>query len=171
MRILKISDVFFPRVNGVSTSIETFRRDLVAQGHEVVLVAPAYSRASAEPCETANPSIRRVPARAVPRDPEDRIMAWGGLRRALAELAPRKFDVVHIHTPFLAHYAGLGFAREQGTPVVATYHTLFEEYLHHYVPLLPRQITGGLARRFSRSQCNQLDAVIAPSSVVPTRCC
>src|ERR1700675_4769616 len=166
MRILKISDVFFPRVNGVSTSIDTFRRDLETLGHEVLLVAPAYSRASADPRESPDPSIVRVPARAVPRDPEDRIMSWSGLRRALAELAPRRFDVVHIHTPFLAHYAGLGFAREQGTPVVATYHTLFEEYLHHYVPLLPRKVTGGLARRFSRSQCNQLDAVIAPSQAM-----
>ncbi len=116
MRILKISDVFFPRVNGVSTSIETFRRDLTALGHEVVLVAPAYSPAAAE---AADPSLRRVPARAVPRDPEDRIMSLGGLRRTLADL--------------------------------------------HYVPLLPRKITGGMARRFSRSQCNQVDAVIAPS--------
>jgi 1,2-diacylglycerol 3-alpha-glucosyltransferase len=163
MRILKISDVFFPRVNGVSTSIDTFRRDLAALGHEVVLVAPSYSGASGNLDETADPSIHRVPARAVPRDPEDRIMSFGGLRRALAALTRRRFDVVHVHTPFLAHYAGLRFAREQGTPVVATYHTLFEEYLHHYVPLLSRKITGGLARRFSRSQCNQLDAVIAPS--------
>ena len=166
MRILKISDVFFPRVNGVSTSIDTFRRDLTALGHEVVLVAPSYSRGWADSRETADPSIHRVPARAVPRDPEDRIMSFGGLRRALAALTRRKFDVVHIHTPFLAHYAGLRFAREQGTPVVATYHTLFEEYLHHYVPLLSRKITGGLARRFSRSQCNRLDAVIAPSQAM-----
>ncbi|HXA36447.1 MAG TPA: glycosyltransferase [Steroidobacteraceae bacterium] len=166
MRVLKISDVFFPRVNGVSTSIETFRRDLVELGHEVVLVAPRYSPAAADPSETANPSIHRVPARAVPRDPEDRIMSWSGLRRALAELAQGKFDVVHIHTPFLAHYAGLMFARKQDTPVVATYHTLFEEYLHHYVPLLPREICRGLARRFSRSQCNQMDALIAPSQAM-----
>jgi len=166
MRILKVSDVFFPRVNGVSTSIDTFRRDLAALGHEVVLVAPSYSKGSAEPRETADPSIHRVPARAVPRDPEDRIMSFGGLRQALAALTQRKFDVVHIHTPFLAHYAGLRFAREQGAPVVATYHTLFEEYLHHYVPLLSRRITGALARRFSRSQCNQLDAVIAPSQAM-----
>src|ERR1700691_2871784 len=172
MRILKISDVFFPRVNGVSTSIETFRRDLVGLGHEVVLVAPAYSADSADPREALNPSVRRVPSRAVPRDPEDRIMSFGGLRRALAELAQNessarpKFDVVHIHTPFLAHYAGLKFARNQDTPVVATYHTLFEEYLHHYVPLLPRAITGAVARRFSRSQCNHMDAVIAPSQAM-----
>jgi 1,2-diacylglycerol 3-alpha-glucosyltransferase len=165
MRILKISDVFFPRVNGVSTSIETFRRDLVALGHEVVLVAPEYAPAAAGH-PAADTSILRVPSRAVPRDPEDRIMSRSGLRRALAALAAGRFDVVHIHTPFLAHYAGLKFARAHRTPVVATYHTLFEEYLHHYVPLLPRMITGAMARRFSRSQCNQMDAVIAPSQAM-----
>lgn len=166
MRILKISDVYFPRVNGVSTSIETFRRDLTALGHDVVLVAPAYGETVPQARASADPSIRRVPARAVPRDPEDRIMSFGGLRRALAELASSRFDVVHIHTPFLAHYAGLRFAKTQRVPVVATYHTLFEEYLHHYVPLLPRVLGRGLARRFSRSQCNQLDAVIAPSQAM-----
>jgi 1,2-diacylglycerol 3-alpha-glucosyltransferase len=165
MRILKISDVFFPRVNGVSTSIETFRRDLTSLGHEVVLVAPAYSQAPADPPETADPSIRRVPARPVPRDPEDRIMSLRGLSRVLAGPLGR-FDVVHVHTPFLAHYAGLKFSRRRGIPVIATYHTLFAEYLHHYVPLLPRAWGAGLARRFSRSQCNQLDAVIAPSQAM-----
>jgi 1,2-diacylglycerol 3-alpha-glucosyltransferase len=164
MRILKVSDVFFPRVNGVSTSIETFRRDLTALGHEVVLVAPEYSRAADG--GPATPSIVRVPGRAVPRDPEDRIMSRRGLRRALDALAAARFDVVHIHTPFLAHYAGLKFARAHAIPVVATYHTLFEEYLHHYVPLLPRAITGAMARRFSRSQCNQTDAVVAPSQAM-----
>jgi len=168
MRILKISDVYFPRVNGVSTSIETFRRDLLDMGHEVVLVAPQYAQACAG-ASGADASICRVPARAVPRDPEDCIMSWGRLRQSLTALGrggsrgDGKFDVVHVHTPFLAHYAALKFAREFKIPVLATYHTLFEEYLHHYVPLLPRALGRGLARRFSRSQCNQLDAVIAPS--------
>jgi hypothetical protein len=35
MRILMVSDVYFPRVNGVSTSIETFRNTLAGQGVEV----------------------------------------------------------------------------------------------------------------------------------------
>jgi len=30
MRVAMISDVYFPRINGVSTSIETFRQDLLA---------------------------------------------------------------------------------------------------------------------------------------------
>ena len=40
MRVLMVSDVYFPRVNGVSTSIETFRRYLAQQGIEVRLVVP-----------------------------------------------------------------------------------------------------------------------------------
>ena len=32
MRVLMVSDVYFPRINGVSTSIETFRGGLAAEG-------------------------------------------------------------------------------------------------------------------------------------------
>jgi glycosyltransferase involved in cell wall biosynthesis len=47
--------------------------------------------------------------------------------------------------------------------VIATYHTFFEEYLHHYVPLLPRVLSRALARSFTRSQAAQLAAIVAPS--------
>src|SRR5579864_2300933 len=105
MRVLLISDVYFPRVNGVSTSIRTFRSDLSAAGVETVLVAPAYASAATEP------NVIRVASAGVPRDPEDRRMKWGALRAALAPLAAQRFDLVHIHTPFVAHYAGVRFAR------------------------------------------------------------
>jgi glycosyltransferase involved in cell wall biosynthesis len=54
-------------------------------------------------------------------------------------------------------------ARRLGLPVVETYHTYFEEYLHHYVPLLPRRLMRFVARRFTVSQCAALDALIVPS--------
>jgi 1,2-diacylglycerol 3-alpha-glucosyltransferase len=49
MRILMVSDVYFPRVNGVSTSIETFRKTLAGQGVEVRLVVPRYGDEPDEP--------------------------------------------------------------------------------------------------------------------------
>jgi glycosyltransferase involved in cell wall biosynthesis len=48
--------------------------------------------------------------------------------------------------------------------VVATYHTFFEDYLHHYVPILPRGIGRFLARRFTLSQCDDVAALISPSA-------
>ncbi len=159
MRILMISDVSFPRVNGVSTSIETFRRSLAALGHASTLVAPAYPAAvAAEAGE-----VIRVRSRGVPRDPEDRLMNRRAIQALLPTLARGGFDLVHIHTPFVAHYAGVSIARELNLPVVETYHTFFEEYLHHYVPVLPRALTRLIARRLSRSQCRAIDALIVPS--------
>ncbi|WP_303783430.1 glycosyltransferase [Azovibrio restrictus] len=163
MRILMISDVYFPRVNGVSTSIETFRTCLAQQGVEVTLVAPRYGS------EQSSDGLIRLPSRSIPLDPEDRLMSY----RAALELAPRLeqegYDLVHIQTPFVAHYAGVALARRLGIPAVATYHTLFEEYLYHYIPFLPREWLRGLARRYSRRQCNELARVIVPSTAMAER--
>jgi glycosyltransferase involved in cell wall biosynthesis len=158
--VLLISDVYFPRVNGVSTSIRSFRDGLAAAGVASTLVAPEYPGSSPDADE---PGVVRVPSGSVPRDPEDRRMRRGALRAALRRLDHGQFDLVHVQTPFLAHYAGVRHARRHGIPVIATCHTLFEEYLHHYVPLLPRALGRGVARALTRSQCRALDAVVAPS--------
>jgi len=47
--------------------------------------------------------------------------------------------------------------------VVETYHTYFEEYLHNYLPLLPRRLLRFFARRFSSAQCNAVDALVVPT--------
>ena len=58
-----------------------------------------------------------------------------------------RFDLVHIHTPFIAHYAGLSLARWLQLPVVESYHTFFEQYLDKYVPLIPSRWLRLMARR------------------------
>lgn len=160
MRILMVTDVYFPRVNGVSTSIQTLRQALAAAGHSSMLVAPDYPAAAAEP------GIVRVPGWPVPRDPEDRLMRPRALAAVLDELDPASFDLVHIHTPFLAHRAGTRWARRHGLPCVETYHTLFEEYFHHYLPFLPKTWLAAAARMISRKECDSVTAVIAPSSAM-----
>lgn len=159
MRILMVSDVYFPRVNGVSTSIRTYRDDLAALGHTCELIAPEY------PARTMvdGAHITRVRSRGVPRDPEDRMMVRSDLRRLTARFQPGDIDVVHIQTPFVAHYAGLELGRRLAVPVVESYHTYFEHYLYHYVPMLPAGWMKALARRFTLSQCHEVDAVISPS--------
>ena len=163
MRVLFVSDVYFPRVNGVSTSIRTFRSDLARLGVDTTLVAPAYPQAS-DGTPVGDPSIIRVPSGRVPLDPEDRRFKSGPLRSVLDRELAARVDLVHIHTPFIAHYAAVRFAREYGLPVVATYHTFFEDYLHHYVPLLPRALGRGLARRITLSQCRDVTGLISPSA-------
>jgi glycosyltransferase involved in cell wall biosynthesis len=110
-----------------------------------------------------------VPARAVPFDPEDRVMSWRKLKRCLHAVPRQRCDLVHIQTPFLAHYAGLHAARRRGVPVLATCHTYFEDYLHHYMPLLPGFAGAWLARSLMTRQLNAVDAVVSPSEPVRRR--
>ncbi|WP_462321343.1 glycosyltransferase [Halochromatium sp.] len=162
MRLLMISDVYFPRVNGVSTSIQTVGRELVGKGHQVTLLTPSYGEAATDdPFE-----VIRIPSRYLPFDPEDRIMRWGLLPAHRAALRAQRFDLVHIHTPFVAHYAGLALARWLALPVVESYHTFFEQYLDKYIPLVPSAWLRYAARRFSAAQCNDVDALAVPSQVM-----
>lgn len=162
LRVLMVSDVYFPRINGVSTSIETFRARLAEKNVDIQLLAPAY------PGDHPTPDwVSRVASRGVPRDPEDRMMRYRQVLAAAGQMG--LFDLVHIQTPFVAQYAGVKLARQWRVPCLATYHTLFEEYLHHYVPLLPTPAMRGLARKFSRDQCNALNCVIVPSQAMHDR--
>jgi len=158
MRVLMISDVYFPRVNGVSTSIQTFAREFTALGHSVTLLAPDYGQNASEPFE-----VIRIPSRYFAFDPEDRILRWGRIRAHRERLRAAGFDLMHIHTPFIAHYAGLALARSLRVPVVESYHTFFEQYLDKYVPLVPSSWLRLMARRFSAAQCNDVDALAVPS--------
>lgn len=165
MRILMISDVYFPRVNGVSTSIQTFVRELRQLGHEVVLIAPAYETQQHTVFE-ADTGIIRIPSCQVIFDPEDRFMSRRAIRQLLSHCHQQQYDVIHIQTPFVAHYLGVWLARELGLPFVETYHTFFEEYLYHYLPLAPKRLMRYLAKRYTTKQCNQVDRVIVPSSAM-----
>jgi glycosyltransferase involved in cell wall biosynthesis len=158
MKILFISDVYFPRINGVSTSIETFRHELRALGHTVHLVAPEYLAPG--PDETG---ILRVPSRSVPLDPEDRFMSFSWVMRHLEKFRGEQYDLIHIQTPFVAHYLGIKLSKLLNIPCVETYHTFFEEYLYHYVPLVPKKLMRMVAKRFSRHQGNSLNGMVVPS--------
>jgi glycosyltransferase involved in cell wall biosynthesis len=158
MKILYISDVYFPRINGVSTSIRTFVKQMQSLGHEVHLIAPDYAASTED-----ESWIKRIPARSIYFDPEDKLMKWGAAMQKLPELRRENYDLIHVHTPFVAHYLGLRLARELKVPCVETYHTFFEDYLHHYLPWVPKLIARGIARTISKRQCNAVDAIVAPS--------
>jgi len=158
MKILFISDVYFPRINGVSTSIETFRKELRALGHTVHLIAPDYMTPSSDETD-----ILRVPSKRVPLDPEDRLMSFKWVMQHLAKFRSEQYDVIHIQTPFVAHYLGTKLSRLLGIPCIETYHTFFEEYLYHYIPLVPKKLMRMVAQRFSRHQGNSLNGMVVPS--------
>ena len=161
MRILMISDVYFPRINGVSTSTQIFRDEFRRRGHQVTLIAPHYPN-----CTQDDEDIIRIPSRQVLFDPEDRMMRRQDVLALLPRLRAERYDLIHIQTPFVAHHLGVKLARALHLPSIETYHTFFEEYLFHYVPFVPKAWMRALARHFTRRQCNAVDSVVVPSSAM-----
>ncbi|MGY6519504.1 MAG: glycosyltransferase [Lysobacteraceae bacterium] len=163
MDILMLSDVYFPRVNGVSTSIRTFVRWLDARGHRVTLVAPDYGDDGAHD-PPGQVQTRRLPARTIFFDPEDRLVRGDAVAAAAERLAGEgAWDLIHVHTPFRAHQLGVRLSRRTRTPVVETYHTFFEEYVGHYLPWLPEPPLRWGARWASRRMCHEVDHLIVPT--------
>jgi glycosyltransferase involved in cell wall biosynthesis len=157
LRVLYPTDVFLPRVNGVSTSIATFRRELAAIGVDAHVVCPRYRD------EAAVPGVTRIEGWTVPLDPEDRFVRPGSF---VAATAPLDFDLVHVQTPFAAHRAGVRLARARGVPLVETWHTDFEHYFEHYLPLVPAPLARAVGRSIARRVGRSVDRLVVPSSAV-----
>lgn len=160
MNILMVSDVYFPRVNGVSSSIRTFARELKRLGHNVTIVAPDYGENGDDKAEF---DMIRLPSRVIFFDPEDRLIQGSAIAPAIEKLARQPWDVVHIHTPFRAHQLGVKLAKRLKRPTLESYHTFFEEYVGVYLPWLPKFLSRFAARYFSRSLCHGVDHLIVPS--------
>ena len=157
MKILFLSDVYFPRVNGVSTSIKVFKNDLKKLGHEVHLICPAYNE------KNTDKTITTIKSKPIFFDPEDHLMSWTELNKKIEWIKKQKFDLIHIQTPFIAHYFGKKLAKTLNVPIIETYHTSFEDYLHLYLPILPESFARWLSRNIAKYLCNHCHGIISPS--------
>jgi len=157
VNIAVFTDTYTPQVNGVTTSILIFQRELERLGHTVYIFCPTYGGREG----LDSPRVFRfysIPYRSEKMH-EQRIAL--PLSRGIWKFPKLKIDIVHYHVP---HYMGayaLLLAWIFKKPTIHTYHTLFVKYTH-YVNIRP-----SLAVRFvkwiSRVFCNHTDLILAPS--------
>jgi glycosyltransferase involved in cell wall biosynthesis len=161
MNICLVTDTYLPRVNGVVRSVQSFAQQFRELGHRVWIFAPEFPE-----YKDLEPDVVRFPSRYLSFDPEDRLanMKHPGSKALVAKLADYKFDIIHNQTPFSLGMASVKWARQLQIPLVHTYHTLFEAYVHNYLKLIPDFAGHWAAARFSRWYCNRHDLIIAPSS-------
>ncbi|NPV91441.1 MAG: glycosyltransferase family 4 protein [Firmicutes bacterium] len=158
MRIGIFSDSYKPYISGVVISIENTVRELKEMGHEVYIFAPRYPEATED-----EPGIFRFRSFRSPTNNDFSVaipisLKMGSIIKGL------DLDLIHVHSPFLLGRLGAVQARRMGIPLVFTYHTLYEQYVH-YVPL-QQDLTRRLTVQITRYFCNQCDTVITPTSKV-----
>ncbi len=161
MKIALVTDTYFPRINGVSTSTQIFAEEFSKLGHEVHIYAPAFPN---HIDESGPYKVFRFPSFYLFFDPEDRLgMPWKD-RALVKQFVAEKYDIVHTQTPFTIGGPAVKWARKSGAKVVHTYHTLFAAYTEHYLWFLPKSFGIWYAKSTSRRYCNSCDLLITPSS-------
>lgn len=157
MNIGIFSDTFFPQLNGVATSIRTLATALEERGHNVYIFTPTdprYHDAAAEPNVFRLPSIPFV----FVQNYRAAVLCPPSLRRKIDEL---QLDIIHTQTEFSLGMLGKLISTTRGIPLIHTYHTMYEDYVHYIGG--GHIITQEMARDFSRMFCNASMGVIAPT--------
>ena len=127
MRIGLFTDTYLPYINGVSTSIYSLKQALEAKGHQVFLVTvnPENMKYKYE----NNGKIIRLPG--VPLPIYDYRLTGIYPIRVINKIKKWKLDVIHSHTEFgVGTFARL-ISKQFNIPLVHTYHTMYEDYIHY----------------------------------------
>lgn len=157
MKIGIFTDSYRPYTSGVVRSIETYADELRALGHEIFIFAPRYKNCSEEE------GIFRFPSVPAPTN-RDFALAIPFSLKFKSLITKWRPDVIHVHSPFLLGQVGARYARKLKVPLVFTFHTLYDQYVH-YVPFA-QNLTREITKRLCRSFCNKCDLVIVPTSVI-----
>jgi len=158
MNVLMMTNTFTPFVGGVSRSVTAFTDELRKMGHRVVVVAPQF-----EGAPESERDVIRIPAIQHFNGSDFSLVlpVPGYLAARLEEFKP---DIVHSHHPHLLGGTAVRIASRFECPLVFTYHTMYEHYLH-YVPAHAKRLHQFVIN-FVTGYCNLCEHVIAPSRSV-----
>ncbi|MDR2630619.1 MAG: glycosyltransferase [Spirochaetaceae bacterium] len=181
MKIVMFTDAYWPRVNGVTVSVDSFSHALLRAGHEVLIVCSFYpDAASVEriasesehehpnvyvPGErkSGEPEVIRVPSMPLFLSKEDRLAKlhkWFWVSKQIDLFAP---DILHINSEFVIAEFGFQYARRNNLPAVYTFHTLWEDYAVNYFPMVPVFLLKFFARRYLKYVINKAYLIIVPT--------
>ncbi|MCI8484572.1 MAG: glycosyltransferase family 4 protein [Lachnospiraceae bacterium] len=175
MRIAMMTNNYRPVVGGVPIAIDRLAEGLRERGNEVYIFAPEYEGYQEEdPFVIRYRAFHKKAGGYVPlMKPVDLQM-----EQRFREL---EFDIIHVHHPVLIGQRAQYLGKKYHVPVVFTYHTQYEQYLHYWKPykrlkeregrlerklvdFIERQLVLGTIRRFTE-KCS---LVFAPTNQVKT---
>lgn len=159
MRIGIFTDTYAPQVSGVATSIKTLKTELTKLGHTVFI----FTTTDKDVNRYEDWQIIRIPS--VPFFAfKERRIAYAGFADAVKIAERYDLDIIHTQTEFSLGILGKMIAKELKIPVVHTYHTHYEDYVHYFAK--GKIIRPRMVRYIVRAFCSSMDGVICPSQIV-----
>lgn len=129
MKVAIFTDTFLPDVNGVARTLGRWVRYLESQGATCRVFAPQSEGGTGT--DYSNTMVERFYSIPFLLYPECKLAIPNPItiKKTLMEFKP---DIIHCATPFNLGLYGLHYAKKHKIPIVASYHTHFDQYLQYY---------------------------------------
>lgn len=161
MRIGLFTDTYPPFINGVSTSVAMLEEALRKKGHEVFVVTVNPDTLSYD-FDTDN-NIIRLPG--IPVGIYDYRLSGIYPIKAINRIKEWDLDIIHSHTEFGVGTFARIIAKQLDIPIVHTYHTMYEDYVHYITKGLFDTASKKAVEYFTKFYCDKTVTEL----IVPTR--
>ncbi len=158
MRVAIFTETYFPFISGVVTHIKTLKDGLEANGHSVLII-------------TADPSAKvhyqKDGVLYCPAAKMKKLYGYGlstpvSLKR-LSYIKEFNPDLIHIHTEFSIGMFGIFVAKQLKKPLVYTFHTMYDDYIHYLFPKRLDNVSKMASHAYFRNIANRATQITGPS--------
>lgn len=160
MRIGIFSETYTPYISGLVTSEVMLKHALEKQGHEVYVVTANIESFKYEYDEKER--VLKIPG--LPTGIYDSRLTSIYPVRAVKKIKSWKLDVIHSQTEFAVGTFARIIAKQYNVPLVHTYHTMYEDYIHYVTKGYFKKSTKKLLEYFTKFYCD----TTATELIVPT---
>lgn len=160
MKVLITSDWYITAINGVVTSILTLKKSLEDRGHEVKILTINTAHKS----DKKDNDIYALGSISIEKlYPNLRTTAriYSHLVQELIQWNP---DIIHSNCEFTTFVIAKHISHKCHTPIVHTYHTVYEDYTHYFSP--SKKLGRRMVQDFTRFISKHVESIIAPTNKV-----
>ena len=160
MRVGLFTDTYKPHINGVATSILMLEHALRKLGCEVYIVTVNNDILS---YDFGDDHIIRIPG--IPTGIYDYRLSGIYPLKAINKIKKWNLDIIHSHTEFgIGTFARI-IAKQLDIPIVHTYHTMYEDYVHYITRGHFNNTSKKIVEYFTKFYCDKTVTEL----IVPTK--
>ena len=157
MKILITSDWYYPVVNGVVRSVLNLIEYLEGEGHDVRVLTLSNTTKSYKDGKVYY--VGSLSAEKI--YPQARVSSLL-LSSHLKEIKAWGPDIIHSQCEFSTFVMAKRIAKDGNIPIVHTYHTVYEDYTHYFIP--SKQAGKKLVSVASKTFAGFCDRIIVPTA-------
>ena len=148
MNIALFSDSYLPTKSGIVTVVIQLKRILEELGHKVVIVTVSNKHSSDADFEEDEDILRVKSIHSFVGD--DQYIGIPIRHKVVEFLEKHEVRLIHAHTEFFIGQMAILAGKKIGIPVIATTHTMWEDYYRHYFTmgaLVPKSVVRQIVRQ------------------------